>query len=375
MNGGGEQAGMPWDATRIPELCVRRAEWLRGEGEASDVVMSSRVRLARNLDGVKFMPRAERGERDRVLGLCKAAILDSELSPRMLWVDLHTTGKAERQLLVERQLISRPHARGKLSTGSGGTEEPRGVAVGLPEEQFAIMVNEEDHLRIQALRGGSDIDAAFQQVRGTDLILEQQLDFAFSDRWGYLAVCPTNVGTGIRFSIMVHLPGLRITNELGKVRRAAKELHLAVRGYYGEGSESLGNIFQISNQVTLGSTEEDIRDIFTERIMPALIDYERSARQVLLKRNPTLLDDRVHRALNILRSARLLKVEEAMKLISRVRLGACLDRLDVPLHRLDDLFIQIQPAHLRQHVNCTLNDEEELEIRASLVREVLKDAD
>lgn len=342
------------DEARLPEPPI--------DADDRDVVLSSRVRLARNLSGQPFLNRATETQCAHIVRTTQHVLLNSSVSEKIIWIDLDEINAHDRNLLVERHLISRNLAESTLH---------RGVAIS-GDERLSVMVNEEDHLRIQVLRSGSNIESAFQQVRATDIQLEQQLDFAFSDRWGYLAVCPTNVGTGIRFSIMVHLPGLRITNELGKVRRAAKELHLAVRGYYGEGSESSGNIFQISNQVTLGSTEEDLRDIFTERIVPALLDYERSSRQVLLKRNPTLLDDRVHRALNILRSARLLKVEEAMKLISRVRLGVCLERLDVPLQQLDDLFIQIQPAHLRQHVNCALDAEEELEIRATLVREVLK---
>ena len=347
MNGGGEQAGMPWDATRIPELCVRRAEWLRGEGEASDVVMSSRVRLARNLDGVKFMPRAERGERDRVLGLCKAAILDSELSPRMLWVDLHTTGKAERQLLVERQLISRPHARGKLSTGSGGTEEPRGVAVGLPEEQFAIMVNEEDHLRIQAMQSGLCLGEAWQHADAIDDELDKRLGYAFSERFGYLTACLTNLGTGARFSVMLHLPALKMTGEIEKVRHAAEDMGLVVRGFYGEGSEAFGDFFQLSNQVTLGKSEAELLGVMQRDIVPKVVEYERRARDVLLANRRRMTEDQVYRAVAMLQSARLLTVEEAMNGLSRARLG-----LQVGLvHGIDPeaiawLILRIQTAHL-----------------------------
>ena len=282
MKGAGDTGVLPWDATRIPELCARRAEWLRGEGQASDVVMSSRVRLARNLDGIRFMTRADRGEREKVLGLSKAAILDAGLSPRMLWVDLHATGKAERQLLVERQLISRPHARGKLSTGSGGVDEPRGVAVGLPREQFSIMVNEEDHLRITAKRCGLGLAEAWQHADAIDDELDKRLGYAFSDRFGYLTACPTNIGTGARFSVMLHLPALKMTNEIDKVRHAAQDMGLTVRGFYGEGSEAFGDFFQLSNQVTLGRPESELLRVMHREIVPKVVEYERRARDVLL---------------------------------------------------------------------------------------------
>lgn len=328
----------------------------------SDIVLSTRARLARNLSGQPFINRASDMQCAHVIRSTQHVLLNASIAEKIIWIDLDEINSHDRELLVERHLISRNLADSSLH---------RGVAIS-GDEQLSIMINEEDHIRIQVLRRGSQLEEAFEQLRTVDSAIEQHLDYAFHEQWGYLSVCPTNIGTGIRLSAMVHLPGLRITNELGKVRRAAKELHLAVRGYYGEGSESTGNIFQVSNQVTLGVTEEELVRNFNTQIIPSLIDYERSARRVLLDQSSTLLDDRVHRALNILRSARLLKPDEAMKLISRVRLGVCLERIDLPLHVLDDLFIQVQPAHLRQHVQCTMSDEEEYEVRATLVREILQ---
>ncbi len=327
----------------------------------NDVVLTTRSRLARNLADHPFLNRASDMQSALVMQTAQRVMLEAPLSEKTLWMDLDELTPLDRALLVERHLISRHHAESSLH---------RGVAIS-SDEHMSIMVNEEDHLRVQVLRRGSRLDETFEQLMRIDSMLEQHLDYAFHDQWGYLAVCPTNVGTGIRFSVMVHLPALRITNELAKVQRAAKELHLAVRGYYGEGSESTGHIYQVSNQVTLGRTEEEIQEEFSKSIIPALIEYERSARNVLMKKNSMLLDDRIQRAYSVLCSARLLKVDEAMKLLGRVRLGAALGHVDLSLQTVDDLFVQIQPAHLNQQAQSTLSDNDELEYRAQLVRNTL----
>jgi protein arginine kinase len=309
--------------------------------------MSSRVRLARNLDGVRFMPKADRDERGRVLARCRAAILDADLAPRMLWVDLHDAGKAERLLLVERQLISRSLARGKLSIGTGGSDEPRGVAVGLPDEQFSIMVNEEDHLRIQAMRCGLGLGEAAAHAAAIDDELDRRLGYAFSDRFGYLTACPTNLGTGARFSVMLHLPALKMTTEIDKVKHAAEDMGLAVRGFYGEGSEAFGDIYQISNQVTLGRTESELLATMQREIVPKVVEYERRARDVLLSTRKRSTEDQVFRALGLLRSARLLSVEEAMNGLSKVRLGAQLGLVHgVEPEGITRLILRVQNAHL-----------------------------
>ena len=201
------------------------AEWLRGEGESSDVVMSSRARIARNLAGYPFMTKASSEDRVQVLDLCRRRILCDEFKraagiESVMWVDLHDVDKLERQVLVERHLISRQHARGKLSTGKGGADQARGVAIGLPHERVAVMVNEEDQLRIQVIRSGLALSELLDQIDRIDDALEQGLDFAFHPRFGYLTACPTNIGTGIRFSVMLHLPGLKLTGEIERVKRA-----------------------------------------------------------------------------------------------------------------------------------------------------------
>jgi protein arginine kinase len=372
MKPGEEQPGPVWDRTHLPSVCGQRTEWLRGEGDCTDVVMSSRVRLARNLAGFPFMPVAERGDREQVLDLCRSRIASAGVSPQLMWVDLHHATPAERLLLVERQLISRPHARGKLSNGKGSAEEPRGVAVGLPDERLSIMVNEEDHLRLQVIRCGLDLPGAWQHADRVDDLLEAGLEFAFSERFGYLTACPTNVGTGARFSVMLHLPGLKLTGEIEKVKHAAEDMGLAVRGFYGEGSEAVGDFYQLSNQVTLGRTEAQLLDIMQAQVVPKVIEYERRARDVLLGKRRRSTEDAIWRAWAVLRSARLLSVEEAMNFLSRVRLGIMMRLVnETDLGSVASLLLQVQNAHLERVVGRALEAPDRAAVRADLVRERL----
>jgi len=326
------------------------------------VVMSCRVRLARNVAGFPFVVRASDAQRRELVHLARQVVLESNLSKEMIWVDLAEATARDRQVLVERHLISRHLAEADI---------PRAVAVS-NDETLSIMINEEDHLRMQLIAPGLRLDDLVQRIDAVDETLEAKIDYAFSPRWGYLTACPTNLGTGIRLSVMMHLPALKLSNEIERVRRAAKDLHLAVRGYYGEGSESAGDFYQISNQVTLGRSEQEILQEFLERILPQIIEYEHQARRMLVERNATLLDDRVHRSLAVLRNARLLGAEEAMKLLSRVRLGVHLRRVDgVEIDLINRLLLQIQPAHLQLHVGADLAADRLREVRATVVRKAL----
>lgn len=346
-------------------------EWLRGEGRCADVVMSSRVRLARNLAAHRFVPQADRAQRGQVLSLCRRAI--ERVGP-MMWVDVHMSAEFDRQLLVERQLMSRQHARGKLAGGIGGPEEPRGLAVSLPDERMSVMINEEDHLRVQVMRSGLGLADALAAADGMDDALERSLEFAFSPRFGYLTACPTNVGTGARFSVMLHLPGLKLLGEIDKVRRAAEDMSLAVRGFFGEGSEAVGDLFQISNQTTLGKTEQVLLHEMESEIVPRVIDYERHARRVLVEKRLATSTDRVYRALGTLQSARLMATEEAMELLSLVRLGVLTQILPgADVRAINGLFLFVQQAHLQRLSGKELTQHERRTARATLLRERLGD--
>lgn len=361
------------DGSNPPRACreLHRAttEWLSGRGTASDVVLSSRVRLARNLAGFPFMARASRIDRRQILDLCRARITGASVADRLAWVDLHGTRPIERNLLVERHLISKHHARGKLAGGKGGPDEPRGVAISLPDERLSVMVNEEDHLRIQLIHAGLDLGGAYERIDAIDDKIEAGLDYAFSGRFGYLTCCPTNVGTGIRLSVMLHLPALNMTGEIEKVKRAAKDMALAIRGFYGEGSQASGDFYQLSNQTTLGKTERVLLHAMESDIVPKVVQYERLARQSLIKQRHAVLDDKVHRARGLLERARLISADEAMGLLSQVRLGVVLgliEGLDEAL--INHLMLLIQPAHLQLTVGREMPQGERRSARADLIR-------
>jgi protein arginine kinase len=363
--GPGGRSGAGWPLVRIDQ----GTEWLRGDGAAADVVMSSRVRLARNLAGFPFMSKASRVQRLQVLDQCRDCILRAGLAGQMAWVNLHEAGAQDRTLLVERHLTSQQHARGRQSTGAGGVEEPRGVAISVPDERLSIMVNEEDHLRIQCIRAGLSLDAALVEIDAVDDKLEACVDYAYSARFGYLTACPTNVGTGVRLSVMLHLPGLKLAGDIEKVKRAATDMALAVRGFYGEGSEAAGDFYQISNQTTLGKTEQVLLHELQNEILPRVIEYERAARQKLLTKRRSVLEDQAFRALGALTHARLMSTEESMQLLSQVRLGAVMGLLPgVNPGVVNGLMLLTQPAHLQRVVGQELTQDQRRGARAALLR-------
>jgi protein arginine kinase len=352
-------------------------EWLRGEGAQSDVVLSSRVRLARNLAGFPFAARADEPQRLRILDLAREAIRQSlrgtDAGAGLLWLNVHETAPAERALLVERHLISKQLQRGRAA--AIGTD-PRGAAVSLPAERVSIMVNEEDHVRIQVVRCGLDLAEAWKQAGELDDALESVLEYAYSPRLGFLTACPTNLGTGMRMSVMLHLPALRMTGDIEKVKKAASDMCLAVRGFYGEGSEAAGDLYQISNQTTLGKTEAMILAEMHEHIIPQVAEYERVARRSLMAKRAPVLQDQVFRSLGVLRHARLMKVEEAMQHLSLVRLGVVSGVLASALPGLDlraanQLLLLIQPAHLQRTLGKDMEQDARAEARATLLRERL----
>ena len=344
---------------RLPDLTRTAGEWLRGAGPMHDVVISSRIRLARNIAGMPFLNRCGDDVRREIEQRLREQTLQAGIAPEMLYVDVAAASELDRLLLVERHLMSRQHAEGK---------HPRGLAIS-GDETVAVMINEEDHLRVQVIRSGLQLEEAYEDIDRIDDLIEQRVDYAFHERYGYLTACPTNVGTGLRVSVMLHLPALKMTGEIEKAFRAGRDMHLAIRGLYGEGTEAQGDFFQISNQTTLGRVERQIVQEFATQMVPQFIDYERRAREGLMRRRPLAVDDKVYRALSLLRAARLLSSEETMYLLSLVRLGINLGRItDVDIKTVNELFVMTQPAHLQRVLNRTMEGEQRGAARAELVR-------
>jgi protein arginine kinase len=323
---------------KLEELATRCGEWLRGSGPQSEIVISSRIRLARNLAEFPFIRRCTDSDRQAVEKTFKDAIANVEPWKTLLQVELGDLQQLDRQLLVERQLISR-----ELSEASGA----RCVFID-PQETFSLMINEEDHLRMQVMHSGLDMDQAWEQINRMDDLLSDRVNYAFHERLGYLTACPTNVGTGMRVSVMLHLPALVITQQIEKVFRSLQKMGLAVRGLYGEGSQAMGDFYQISNQITLGRSETDLVKQVGE-VIPVIIDYERQARAFLVKESRKDLHDRVSRAYGILCTAQTISSEETLHLLSSVRMGVYLGLIqDLEIPTINKLFIHTQPAHLQK---------------------------
>ncbi len=340
-------------------LARRAGEWLRGVGPMHEIVISTRIRLARNIRGFHFLSRADADMRTEIAETIAAAIRKAPLLASFVHIELAGLDELDRRLLVERQLISRQHAEG---TGD------RRVVFG-PAEDASLMLNEEDHLRLQVMRSGLQLEQAWQQIDAIDDAIEEHVDYAFHAQYGYLTACPTNVGTGVRVSVMLHLPALRMTSELEKVVHAARDMKLAIRGLYGEGTEALGDFFQISNQITLGRSEMEIIDDFRKHVIPRIVEFEQSARAALLKNRLRALDDKIFRAMGLLRSARLISSNEALQCLSHVRMGLHVGRLrSVDLQTVNELFLQTQPAHLQKLQGERLSGEQRSIARADLIR-------
>lgn len=323
---------------QLDNLAHTSGEWLRGAGPQSDIVMSSRIRLARNLADFPFISRATDQDRLDIEKTLRDAIAHSETARRLEYVDVGKLEGLDRQFLVERQLISREHAE---------SQGARGVAID-PQERMSLMINEEDHLRIQVMHSGLDLEAAWAEISQLDDEIADHVTYAFSPQFGYLTACPTNVGTGVRVSVMLHLPALVITRQIEKVFRSLQKINLAVRGLYGEGSQAMGDFYQISNQITLGRSEEELIKQVGD-VIPVIIEYERQARQVLVKESQQNLHDKVSRAYGILRTAQTISSEETMHLLSSVRMGVNLGLIsDIEIPMINQLFIHTQPAHLQK---------------------------
>ena len=347
----------------IDDLTRTTGEWLRGVGPLADVVISSRIRLARNLSRYPFLSTASVSDKTAIY----RAIVDeipsvSATDDDGFFVDVEQAEELDRQVLVERHLISKQHAAG---------EGPRGVSIA-SDETSSLMINEEDHLRIQGLRSGLQLDTIWDEVNEVDDTLAQRLDFAYDKRLGFLTACPTNVGTGIRVSVMLHLPALKLTREIEKVSRAAHDLRLAVRGLHGEGTEALGDLYQLSNQTTLGKSENEIIAAFGTIVIPRIVEYEREARATLAREKPYELDDRIWRAFGILNNARTIGSEETLALLSPIRMGIHVGRFNrTDINTVNELFLLTQPAHLQKISGRLLDGSARAVARAERIRDLL----
>lgn len=323
------------------------------------VVLMTRIRLARNLANHRFPGRADPEEREQILRQCQSSLAETPGLKRSTSVRIEDLNPQERQLLVERHLISRELV---------GSECGAGVVINR-DQSVSVMVNEEDHLRIQVLRTGFEFRKAWSTIDSLDTALEQSLDYAFSPKLGYLTACPTNLGTGMRASAMMHLPALVIAGQMEKVVRAVNQLGMVVRGLFGEGSDASGSIFQISNQTTLGETEPVIVKRL-QNVLKSIVEHELNARDRLLENEPTKLPDKIGRAFGILQNAHMISSSEAMNLLSLVRLGVDMGFFPED-HRVgvDRLFIEAQPGHIQHRAgNTEVESDERDRLRAEQLR-------
>ncbi|MBI2191718.1 MAG: protein arginine kinase [Planctomycetes bacterium] len=345
----------------LDSLAGKVGEWLRGEGPEGDIVISSRIRLARNVDGYHFLTKATLEQKRDIESLVRRKFREIEFSPEISYLSLARLNEVDRSMLVERHLMSKEHSE---ATGE------RGLAINA-QETLSIMVNEEDHLRIQVFRCGMDLEACWKQIDEVDSLIEQRLPYSYHSQFGYLSACPTNVGTGLRASVMLHLPALGLTKQIEKVFRAVAKINLAVRGLYGEGTQATGSFYQISNQTTLGKTEEDLIHNITS-VVPNIIRYERRARESLAAETEKRLEDKVWRALGILRTARRMSSTEALELLSHLRLGVHMNLIrGISIRELNELVLFSQPAHLQKQSGKKLAAPERDQARADYLRQRL----
>ena len=344
---------------KFSRIIANSGEWLSGDGPNRHIVVSSRVRLARNLRDKPFPGWAKKSERLEVMNLVKQAVEHLPEMEESYSENLEALSPLEKQLLVERHLISREHA----AKGVGSA-----VVMNAPQS-LSVMINEEDHLRMQAIRCGLQLDNVFKMIDRVDSELEDNLEFAYSAELGYLTACPSNVGTGMRASAMLHLPGLVMSDQINKIINSVNKIGLAVRGLHGEGTEAMGNLFQVSNQTTLGEAEEEIIGRLN-RVIEQVIEHEQNARALLAQRKAITLHDQIGRAYGLLCHSYSISSKEALNLLSIIKLGIDLSVFpDAHRFPVDELFIETQPAHLQKDAQVVkMSSEERDTLRATLIR-------
>jgi len=343
---------------RINDLLNHTSEWLKSTGPNSDIVISSRIRLARNLDNLPFPHWANKKQSEEAQRTIEEALMKADYLKQSTIFRLADLDSIDRQFLVERHLMSLEHA--KMTNHKSVVVED--------EEIVAIMINEEDHIRMQVMQSGFNLFEAWNILNRMDDCLAKELPFAYLADWGYLTACPTNTGTGMRGSVMLHLPALVMTRQIDRVLAAIAKLSFTTRGLYGEGTQASGNFFQMSNQVSLGHSENEIIENING-IIRQIIEQENQAREAMLSKNRSVLEDRINRSLGILKSAHIISSQETIELLSMVRLGADLGIIkDIDRRRINELFIITQPAHLQKIENKKLTPSERDVKRAELIR-------
>lgn len=338
-------------------------KWLKDTGPQSDIVISSRVRIARNLEGFPFTHNLNENQAQEIIKQAHEGILtaNNTFKGDFKLIPMKDMDEINRLSYVEKHLISPELAR----------NIKKGNVIINNEETISIMLNEEDHIRIQCMLPGLQLDEAWDTANKIDDLIEERVNYAFDEELGYLTSCPTNLGTGVRASVMLHLPALSLTGYIQGILRAAGQIGLAVRGIYGEGSEFLGNLYQISNQVTLGVSEEEIVGNLNA-VTLQIIDKERIARENLLNMKKDELEDKVFRSYGILKNARIITANEAMKLISDVKLGVNLKLIDdLSTEKLNCIMTMIQPGFLQKHYKVSMDGSNRDIKRAELIRENL----
>ncbi|HBC88325.1 MAG TPA: protein arginine kinase [Lentisphaeria bacterium] len=349
----------------VNKLFEKRVSWLADSGPEDDIAISSRIRLARNLCDLPFPSNASTEHLDSSTAAVLLAVEKLKIFKKFYEIDMSKLSALDRQVLLERRLISREFYAKKQNTALIMTDD----------EICAIMINEEDHLRMQAILSGLRLGEVWKIIDRMDDRLSTELPFAFDVNLGYLTSCPTNVGTGIRASVMLHLPGLVLCEQINAVIQAVNKLGLAVRGIFGEGTESLGNLFQISNQSTLGETEVQIIDRL-ESVIRQIINHEKNSRQKLLHNRREFLMNHIGRAFGILRHSYIVSSEETLNSLSALRLGVDMGMFSsVDIHTVNELFVTVQPGHLQKYAGKEIDPSERDIFRATLIRERLKSSE
>ena len=350
---------------KIDELLKHDVSWLVDSGPDGDIAISSRIRLARNIQGLPFPVAATPGRLEQVQDGAESALKKSTVIGKK-YLDFHMSDYSdiERQILLERRLISNEFVKKEQHTSLFVKQD----------ESCAVMINEEDHLRIQALCPGLQLFKVWEQINKLDSELEKALPYSYDSQLGYLTSCPTNVGTGMRASVMLHLPGLVLSGKINAAIQGVNKLSMAVRGIFGESTDNRGNLFQVSNQSTLGESEVQIIERLST-VIAQLVMHEKNCRSNLLKNKKYFLLDHVGRSYGILRHSYTLSSEEALNSLSDIRIGVDMGMFNsIDLHTVNKLFMTINPAHLQKFAQKELNSQNRDIFRAAFVRKQLKSA-